>query len=331
MRSGIRTLTLLCLILISCPMLRSQTIADAGFVLKGVVKLNGKPAEGVALELKKNGHSIRKISTPHNGRYNLRMSVDDSDKTCEYILSISRDGVVPKTLSINTYVPRSDFQANPFSVYDFDLEIELIPTTVSDIVVEFPFGKIRWYSDQGAFALDQIYAKMIRKEETKLKEDPDKYLKELAEKRNKEESDKRTEEENRAKREAEQTVKPKVDEIVSNPPPPTTPAPPAEIPSNPPPGIEAKTPSADAAKVEKKIIETPGSRDASLENFRQMTDPVQKAQLAEARKKIRSEQIKFEKKKSANLSSKYESHNPITSLLDAADECNRHAQTPPKR
>ena len=271
------------------------------------------------------------MTTTHNGRYTLRMSVDDSDKTCEYILSITRDGVVPKTLSINTYVPRSDFQANPFSTYDFDLEIELIPTTVSDVVIEFPFGKIRWYTDQGAFALDQVYAKMVKKEETKLKEDPDKYLKELAEKRSKEEADKRAEEDSRVKREAEQAPKQKVEEVAAHDQPPVSTPPPPVIPSNPVPEVEVKNPAVTPVKVVNKIVETPGSRDASLERFRQMTDPAQIAQVAEARKKATTEQIKAEKKKSANLSSKYESNNPMTSLLDAADESNRHVQTPPKK
>jgi hypothetical protein len=332
MRSEIRIFVLLPLLLLTCSLLRSQTVAgDAGFILKGAVKLNGKPAEGVALELKKNGRSLRKITTTHNGKYTLRMSVDDSDKTCEYILSITRDGVVPKTLSINTYVPRSDFQANPFSAYDFDLEIDLIPTTVSDVIIEFPFGKIRWYTDQGAFALDQVYAKMVKKEETKLKEDPDKYLKELAEKRNKEEANKRLEEENRAKREAEQATKQKVEEVATHAPSPVSTPPPAETPPSKVPETEVKSPAAIPAKTVNKIVETPGSRDASLERFRQMTDPAKIAQVAEARKKSTAEQIKSEKKKSANLSSKYESNNPMTSLLDAADESNRHTQTPPKR
>jgi len=331
MRPALRIFTFLLLILFTCPLLRGQTTinGDAGFILKGVVKLNGKPAEGVNMELKKNGKSLRKMTTTHNGKYSLRMSVDDSDKTCEYLLSVSRDGVVPKTLNINTYVPRNDFLANPFSAYDFDLEIELIPTTVSDIVVEFPFGKIRWYPDQQAFALDQVYAKMIKKEETKLKEDPDKYLKELADKKKSEELDKRKEEPK-----PEPVVKQKTEEVVVQPAVQAPATPPIDGPVNPAPKqtpvTEVSNEAPAAAPVVKKIIETASSRDASLEHFYQLTDPVQQAQVAEARKKQQEAQIKSEKKKSANLSSKYESNNPMTSLLDAADEYNRHPKTPPK-
>ncbi|HXC05640.1 MAG TPA: hypothetical protein VNZ86_12850 [Bacteroidia bacterium] len=327
MKFVFRFLLLLQVTCLFTPFLRGQSLtSDAGFVLKGVVRINGKPVEGAALELKKNGTSLHKILTTRNGKFTLRMSVNDSDKTFEYILSVSKEGTVPKTLSINTYVPRNDFLANPFSAYDFDLEIELLPTTVSDVVIEFPFGKIRWYSDQGAYALDQVYAKMIKKEENKLKEDPDKYLKELAEKRNKDELDKRKEEPVSVKHDAVEPPKP-VSEVTTVPAPAPLPAPvPAAVSASPAPAHEQGVRTEAPAPSIKKIVETPGSRDASLEQFKQMTDPVQIAQVSEAYKKQKNAQATMERKKSANLSTKYESNNPMTSLLDAADDRNRTTQ-----
>ena len=154
--------------------------------------------EGVEMELKKDGVTISKISSGKNGKYSLQMQISTTNKNNEYLLYITKEGTVPKTLSINTYIPQ-------FELHEFNLEVMMIETNVKDIVIERPSGKIRWDIDKHDFAFDQTYANIIRKEEEKLKEDPDKYLKELSEKKKKEE-------EEIAKKKAEEDARHKADE-----------------------------------------------------------------------------------------------------------------------
>lgn len=312
---------------------QSGDILSARFMLKGQVKLNGKPAEGVLLELKKEGKSVRKVVTSKSGKYSLQMSISDSNKTNEYILSVSREGVVPKTLNINTYIPRTDFEANPFSQYDFDLEIELLQTTVSDIVVEFPFGKIKWYPEEGAYAIDQVYAKMMKKEESKMKEDPDKYLRELAEKRSKDDNAHkkdaadaaaRADAENAARQKAEEDARNlarKTEEPVNTP----TPDPLPEIKTVPVPAHK------DSVVAEKKK-ESPKAPAPvpTADGFAVIVDRDRAAAAGEAQKAKKKEIEKSNRKKSANMASKYETGNSVTSLLNAVDEYYKTPQTKPK-
>src|SRR3990172_1807594 len=90
----------------------SQTAdgADAIFILKGNTKLlSGKAAEGVDMELKKDGKTINKIISGKNGKYYIQMEVSTANQKSEYILNISQAGTVPKSLSINTYISKEEF------------------------------------------------------------------------------------------------------------------------------------------------------------------------------------------------------------------------------
>ncbi|MEK6615164.1 MAG: hypothetical protein AABZ32_03485, partial [Bacteroidota bacterium] len=71
------------------------------FILKGNTKLSsGKYVEGVDMELKKNGQTVTKIKSGKNGIYSIQMEVSTTNKNNEYLLYITKDGTVPKTLSI---------------------------------------------------------------------------------------------------------------------------------------------------------------------------------------------------------------------------------------
>src|ERR1035437_3366641 len=131
---------------------------DAVFILKGITKVEtGEIVERVDLELKKNGQTITKITSGKNGKFTLKMDVSTANKSNEYLLYISQIGTVPKTLSINTYIPPEEFSVYSYPSYEFDLPITIIETTVKDIVVEHPSGKIHWNVAKHEFDFDQVY------------------------------------------------------------------------------------------------------------------------------------------------------------------------------
>ena len=127
------------------------------FVLKGnIYSDSGKSAEGVSMELKKNGQTIVKTLSDINGKYYLRMRISIYDKNHEYLLYVTQAGTMPKTLSINTYIPQEEYHKDNFIRYDFSLQIVQIATSVKDIVLNHPpSGKIHWDNTQHRFAFSQ--------------------------------------------------------------------------------------------------------------------------------------------------------------------------------
>src|SRR3990170_4203521 len=115
------------------------------------------------------------------------MEVSTANQKSEYILNISQAGTVPKSLSINTYISKEEFNLFTYTRYDFELEIKMIETNVKDIVLERPSGKIHWDNIEHKFAFDQVYAKIVQKDEEKMKDEN--YLRELAAKKKSEEDE----------------------------------------------------------------------------------------------------------------------------------------------
>ncbi len=309
---------------------------DAVFILKGNTRLmSGKSTEGVDMELKKDGQVIKKIASEKKGKYYLQMDVSTSNKNNEYLLYISQVGTVPKTLSINTYIPPEEFNIYSVPRYDFDLEIKMLETTVKDIVLERPSGKIFWSKELHAFDFDQEYAKLIQKDMAKLEADPDKYLKILAAKQKKED-------EKRAKQKVIEDAKEKLKQDSLN-------------------AIQAaqeaqRKAEEEAAKIEadrilqqnldamKKEMRKKRMRD-SLDSLAVLSAGKMKVDIKKniapvsiedvdpnafdgtgtysiniAKQSLKATQEKRNKEKAANLSAKYETNNTLTSLLDMVDE-----------
>jgi hypothetical protein len=313
----------------------SQTAdADAIYILKGrtIFLSSGKSAEGVDIELKKDGQTVTKITTAKNGKYYLEMNVSTSNANSEYLLYISKPGTVPKTISINTYISQEEFTMHAVPRYETDLEIKVIETTLKDIIVERPSGKIHWDNTEHNFAFDQVYAKIIQKEEEKLKEDPDKAQKELAEKKKKEEeelaqkkadedaklkaaADAKLKADEEGKRLADQKAKEEADRILQQ--------------------------NLEAMKQEMKRKHTQDSLDKlaaisagkTTVEFKKFSKPVSANDVDQnafdgtgaysiniARKYQKAFVEKMSREKAANLSTKYETNNTLTSLLDVVDE-----------
>jgi hypothetical protein len=284
----------------------------AAFTLYGKIMLDGKPAENVSLELFKNEQPLKKIVTTKNGKYTFVMNQDTVSQKNEYTIHVLKEGTVPKALIINTYIPKEQYDDN---TYEYVLEITLIPTTVNDVVIQRPSAKIKWNEVENGFGIDQVYAKIVQKEEERLKTDPDKYLRELAEKQKKEEIAK-----NKIENVIVKAVPQNKDTIRTQ--------------------LEDKDPEVvikenlNAIKTELKVLpktDTTAEKDnkavvssqaiAPVINTKQeVYDESMNYSLKKDRIALRFSKENAEKKKNANLATKYETSNVMSSLLDAVDE-----------
>jgi len=311
----------------------SQTAekADAIFILKGNTKfLSGKAAEGVDMELKKDGKTINKIISEKNGKYYIQMKVSTSNPKNEYILNISQAGTVPKSLSINTYISQEEFNLFTYTRYDFDLEIKMNETNVKDIVLERPSGKIKWDNIEHKFAFDQVYAKIMQKDEEKMKDEN--YLRELAAKKKKEEDEiakKKADEDAKlkaiqdtklkadedAKRLAEQKAKEEAERILQQ-------------------NLEAIKQEMRKQRMQDSLdslaLVAAGKTNIEITKFVKPVSPEDVDQNAFdgthaysiniAKKYLNAAKEKMNKEKAQNLSAKYETNNTLTSLLNMVDE-----------
>ena len=295
----------------------------APFKLFGKVFLDDKPAENVSLELMKDGQSLKKIMTTKNGKYSFTMDQDTENPKNEYTLHVVKEGTVPKTIIINTYIPKEEYDDES---YEYVLEISLLPTKINDVVLQRPSGKIKWNASDKNFGIDLIYAKVIQKEEDKLKRDPDKYLKDLAAKMKKEEDAKK-------KKAADEEAKKKADEEARKA---------AELARKNLEEEEAlarlrekekaelelkeklaamKTQMKQLAKVNDSTkVEIPVAPALAVENNTQIYDQAVQYELKKAGVELQKRKQLQEKKKTANLATKYETSNAMSSLLDAIDE-----------
>ena len=140
---------------------QKQESATPIFVLKGNTRsTTGATIEGVNIELKKNGKSIAKVVSGKLGKYFIQIDVSTTNPQNECILYITKQGYVPKSLSINSYVPKDEYETNKFPRYDFTLDIKMIAIENKSMGIEKleqPSGEIKWDSSQKGFAFDQNY------------------------------------------------------------------------------------------------------------------------------------------------------------------------------
>lgn len=327
---------LLCISLLSCATAFSQgKVQFAPFTLFGKIMLEDKPVENVTLQLLKNDSLLKKVVTTKNGKYSFVMEQDTINQLNEYVIQVTKEGTVPKTLIVNTYIPGKEYDDSNF---DYLLEINMIPTTINDIVLERPSGKIKWDESENNYGIDQVYAKIIQKEEEKLKEDPDKYLKELAELMKKEEEEKKRKEEEEARKKEDEERKQREEELKKKE---------EEEARRKAEEIALKAAEEKAAK-EKAELTLKENIDAIKEELKDLskTDSVQPAgdkpadakfpavvssnedvyddlmqyELKKAKIELHNRKLKKEKIKNDNLAAKYETSNVMSSLLDAVDE-----------
>ena len=152
-------------------------------------KVNEDPAEGVDIEVKKDGATIAKLISGKKGKYTFQIPVSTDDINNDYVIYISKDGFVPKMININAYLSKNEFGNYPFAKYDFEMDLSLLKTTIKDIVLDKPSAKIAWDPMKlHKFDFDHVYyTKVIQKEEQKMIPNSDAYFKNFAKKKKKEE------------------------------------------------------------------------------------------------------------------------------------------------
>ncbi len=137
------------------------------FIIQGAVKLKGKPIDGVALELSKDGKQISKLITRKNGMYSFQMDKSTSSNESDYVINVVKEGTVTGVLRINTYsIAKDGFDNVP---YIYNLDIELILPASSGDKTKHDFGKIKLNSDRGVFDFDKDYVATVEKEKVKEK------------------------------------------------------------------------------------------------------------------------------------------------------------------
>lgn len=300
--------------------------ADAVFILKGNTKLdNGKAAEGVDIEVRKNGETITKLVSGKNGKYTMKLDVSIVNKNNEYLIYISREGTVPKTLKINTYIAPEEFSAYAFPSYFFELPITLMQTNDKIIVLQKASGKIIWDYVQHGFAFDQTFAQ-TKEDDTErlLAEKRKRDSLELARKKNAELAaedarlkaiaDAKTEADRKAKEEADRILQKNLEAVK------------ADMRRK---RMNDSLDSLAIANKGKTVVEIvklvkPISADDVDENA---FDGAGAYSINMAKKTLKAEQEKFNKEKAANLSAKYETNNTLTSLLNMVDEYEKNEKS----
>ncbi|MFH1004997.1 MAG: hypothetical protein V1781_05830 [Bacteroidota bacterium] len=299
---------------------------SALFILNGSIKLNDESASAVNIELKKDNKLVSSVITKKNGKYKFEIEISTVNPKNEYLLYITKEGTVPKSLIINTYLSKKAFMQRPFVRCDFTLSITLNPVSVTDIVINRPSGKIMWDTQKREFVFDQTFLNTMQKE----KEDQDKQLRELAEKKKKEEEEAKRLANLKAKEEAERLASQKAKEEAERL---------ADLKAK----EEAERILRQNLEAMKEAIRKQREADslAALnkkenkpkEDFQKFIKPVVAADvdpnafdgtnifsINNAKKSLKALQKKMNRKKAANLSTKYETNNILTSLLNMVDE-----------
>jgi len=323
------------------------------FNLTGVTifESNGKSVEGVKLEVQKNKSIIETFVTPANGKFKLAsINVTTDSNRSEYRLTFTKANMVPKTVTINTYIK------NPLaSSYDFVLEVNMIESKEGDVIVDLPSAKIKWDTRINKFGFDQKYANIMRKikeqedpkkaqelialqkkeEEMKAKQEAERIAKEEAAIKAKENAERKAKEaELKAKEESEQAIKKNLEAIRLQ----------SEQLAKEDAERKAKEEAEKKAekeslkktlgalhkqveeiKEEEKVVPPPAPVSVEVEkSIESQQIMVQEIYSIRDIKDIRSQKSLLEKRLKKNLnknySSKYETENPLTSLLDEVDQ-----------
>ena len=285
---------------------------NAVLVLYGNTVLStGQSAEGVELELKKDGKIVKQILSGKKGRYSLQMAMSITDKHSEYTLTVSQVGTIPKTIIINTYIPSKYFYNYSEASFQFYLPISLIETAEKLNVVQRPEGKIAWDELENKYAFDQQYAILAKKHE----EEDAANKKAAEEARLKAAEGARLKAEQDANRAASEAARKKAEEEAER----------ALQQSLADAREKHKQDSLDRLKALADVkapteiirIEKPASpADVDPNAF----DGASAYSFNSARTSLKAIQDKTRKEKAANLSTKYETNNTLTSLLNMVDE-----------
>jgi len=304
------------------------------------VDMKEDPMEGISILVKKNGKTILNISSEKKGAYSFQVPVSILDAKNSFTAYFTKSGMAPKEVEINAFIPTDEFMKYKLAKYEFELDIALLYTTVTDIELDKPSIIIKWdKTKEHKFVIDPSHAGRMRGEEQKMVANTDLYFTTLAKKmKRKDDAQAKKDAAAEAKLKAEEEAKKKDTEA-----------------ANKLASAKAKE-EADKllrAQEEGRLAELAKKRAAdSLANIAlrkktesnvdanasieiktkvktikpEVFDNKDSYNAAEtfsiniARKSINLDREKRGKEKGKNLSTKYETFNILTSLLDVVDE-----------
>lgn len=314
---------------------------------KGVKGVNWKEEslEGVKIEVRKNGATVSTATSGKKGKFSIQIPVSITDSKNDYVIYFSREGTAPRTVYVNGFLSKEEFAKNSSGKYDAELNMAMVETSVKDIVPDKPFAKIKWDQvKEHKFTPDQLYAKTSLGEERKIEANPDVYysalvkkqkkqqetvnknkaaaeakLKAMEEQKRKAAEEARLKEEAEAQRQAALKAKEEADRLEMEK------AEAARIEMR---GKHIADSLAEAqrkaalvnpsAKLEINKIVRPLGKDADGNTDRYDASDTYSINIA--KRTLTEEKEKKNREKASNLSTKYETINTLTSLLNEMDE-----------
>ena len=310
----------------------------AGSMGVRTAKTSEEAVEGVDFELKKNDASVAKTTSAKKGKYSLQMQISTTDNKNDYVIYLSMDGMVPRMVLVNAFIPKEEFAKYGSSKIDFEQDFTMLKTSIKDIVPDKAFMRIKWDDVKDhKFIIDPAYAKTVQKEELKMTPNPDLYYKNLAKRKKKDEETtaknkaaadaklkadeeaKKKAAEEEAKRLAELKAKEEADRLARE-------------------KEEALRKEMLAKHIADSLAEAQRKRMTEAANSKQdiqkiikpvesddndgaaQYDAAESYSLNMARKSLNEEKQRRSREKGKNLTMKYETSNVLTSLLNTVDE-----------
>lgn len=134
---------------------------------KGDITLKGQSVPAVKLELTKNGEVVKTSKSSTNGSYEILIDINSTDESdADYTLTFTKVKMLPKTVSINTFIEKPTVR-----YYNFNLDVEMVEQKADDIIIDLPSASIKWSEGRRKFMFDQTEAKTVKKEKKIIKED----------------------------------------------------------------------------------------------------------------------------------------------------------------
>jgi len=133
-----------------------NSLSIKGFPILGIVTEEGKKCKDAYVEVYDGNLVVQEFQTPANGRFNLTLELNHY-----YTVKISKAGMVPKILSIDTRV-----KSRRISVPVYECDIDLIPsslfTGMNTSILDFPMAIVRYNRRKGEFIHNEDYTAHMR-------------------------------------------------------------------------------------------------------------------------------------------------------------------------
>lgn len=146
----------LLLIAFSIDVKASNSSSIKGVPILGIVTEEGKKCKDAHVEVFDGNVVVQEFQTPANGKFKLTLEFNHY-----YTLKISKDGMVPKILSVDTRV-----KSTRISVPVYECDIDLIPSSLfigmNTSILDFPMAIVRYNRRKGEFIHDEDYTAHMR-------------------------------------------------------------------------------------------------------------------------------------------------------------------------